>query len=115
MMNDRRSSEKHTFFAKNAKKPKTYLTHIFMKIKLNLQNFITKMISVKSSTNSESFKRFGCGRRIDLEIFHGYTHWSSPSFSSIVDGVGSCLSSSPTISLQAFSKKNIEKYDHILS
>ncbi len=46
------------FFAKNAKQPKKYLTHIFMKIKLNSLNLITKMINVKSSTNPESFSKF---------------------------------------------------------
>jgi hypothetical protein len=34
------------------------LTHIFMKIKLNSLNLITKMINVKSSTNPESFSKF---------------------------------------------------------
>ena len=44
-----------------------------MKIGLNPNKFIIKMISEKISTNSESFNGFGRGRRIDLATFHGYT------------------------------------------
>jgi hypothetical protein len=44
-----------------------------VKIELNLKNFITKMISAKFSRNPESLKGFERGRRIGLEIFHGYT------------------------------------------
>ena len=35
-----------------------------MKIQSNFKNFTIKMISAKSSTNSESFIRFGRGRRM---------------------------------------------------
>jgi hypothetical protein len=36
------------------------------------------MISVKISTNYESFNGFRGGRRIDLAISHGYTHMNIP-------------------------------------
>ncbi len=32
------------------------------------------MLSEKFSTNPESFKGFGRGRRVDLATSHGYTH-----------------------------------------
>jgi hypothetical protein len=35
------------------------------------------MINAKFSANPESFKGLGRGRRIGLEIFHGYTHIST--------------------------------------
>jgi hypothetical protein len=44
-----------------------------MKIESNLKNFISKMINAKFSTNPESLKGFERGRRIGLEISHGYT------------------------------------------
>ena len=45
-----------------------YFAYIFGKKRFILKKFITKMISEKSSTNSESFKKFGRGRRIDWRI-----------------------------------------------
>jgi hypothetical protein len=45
-----------------------------VKIESNLKKKITKMLSEKFSTNPESFKGFGRGRRVDLATSHGYTH-----------------------------------------
>ena len=50
------------------------MTSIFVKIESNLKKKITKMLSEKFSTNPESFKGFGRGRRVDLATSHGYTH-----------------------------------------
>jgi hypothetical protein len=59
------------FFAK--KKPKKYLTSIFIKVGLSWETFITKMINTKNSTNPESFNGFRRGRRIDLAKSHANT------------------------------------------
>ncbi len=56
-----------------AKKSKKYSTCISMKTGSKSEKFITKMISVKSSTNPESFIGFGRGHRMDLARSHGYT------------------------------------------
>ncbi len=61
-------------FAKTSEK---YVTYISIKIGSISERFITKMISTKNSTNPERFKGFGVGRRIDLEISHGYTQYHS--------------------------------------
>ncbi len=55
--------------AKICEKVRKYLIHIRMKLQSNSKNKITKMISEKFSTNSESFIKFGRGRRI---------HWQLP-------------------------------------
>jgi predicted DNA-binding ArsR family transcriptional regulator len=44
------------------------LTSIFVKIESNLKKKITKMLSEKFSTNPESFKGFGRGRRIGWRL-----------------------------------------------
>ncbi len=73
-MNYHRFFEKSAFFfKKNAKKPKKYLTSIFIKIHLSWEKFITKMISAKNYINSESFNGFGRGRQINMAISHGFT------------------------------------------
>jgi hypothetical protein len=64
----------HFHFLQEMKTYFQYLTCIFVKIESKLKNFITKMLSAKFSTNSESFKGFGRGSRIDLAISHGYTY-----------------------------------------
>jgi hypothetical protein len=75
MMYYHRLFEKNAFYSlqKNAKKSKKYLTYISTKMGLISKNFFTKMISTKSSTNPESFIKFGRGRRVDLATSHGYT------------------------------------------
>lgn len=54
--------EYYRFFDENAfffpKKPKMYLSYIFMKTGLSPKQLITKMISAKKSTNPESFNGF---------------------------------------------------------
>ena len=50
-----------------------YFANIFAKKRFILKKFITKMISEKFSTNSESFKKFGRGRWIDLANSGGMT------------------------------------------
>jgi hypothetical protein len=79
MMIYHRLFEKNVFYflqkvQKSAEKSKKYFTYISIKIDSISKTFFTKMISVKSSTNSESFIKFGRGRRVDLETSHGYTH-----------------------------------------
>jgi hypothetical protein len=79
MMNYHRLFEKNVFYflqkvQKSAEKSKKYFTYISIKIDSISKTFSTKMISVKSSTNPESFSKFGSGRRVDLETSHGYTH-----------------------------------------
>ncbi len=81
MMNYHRLFEKNVFYflqkvQKKCKKSKKYFTHISIKIDSISKTFITKMISVKSSTKPESFIKFGRGRRVDLATSHGYTHIS---------------------------------------
>jgi hypothetical protein len=59
------------FFAKSVKKckkSKKYFTGISIKIGSISETFITKMISVKSSTNPESFVKCGRGRRIGWRL-----------------------------------------------
>ena len=56
------------FLTKSQKMHYQYLTHISTKTGSNSKHFITKMISTKSSTNPESFIRFGRGRRIDWRL-----------------------------------------------
>ncbi len=45
-----------------------------MKTESNSQEFVTKKISTKNSTNPESFKGFRHGRWINLLRSHGYSH-----------------------------------------
>ena len=62
-------SEKINFFLlKNLKVHFLYFAYIFAKKRFILKKFITKMISEKSSTNPESFNKFGRGRRIHWRI-----------------------------------------------
>ncbi len=56
------------FFAKSAEKLKKYFTYTSIKIDAISKTFITKMISTKSSTNPESFIKFGRGRRIGWRL-----------------------------------------------
>ena len=49
------------------------IVNISMKTQANPNKSITKILSLKSSTNGESFTGFGGGHRIDLAISHGYT------------------------------------------
>jgi hypothetical protein len=82
MMNYHRLFEKNVFYflqkvQKKCKKSKKYFTCISIKIGSISETFFTKMISTKSSTNRESFIKFGRGRRIDLATSHGYTHMFS--------------------------------------
>jgi hypothetical protein len=79
MMNYHRLFEKNVFYflqkvQKSAEKSKKYFSYISIKIGSISKTFFTKMISVKSSTNPESFIKFGRGRRVDLATSHGYTH-----------------------------------------
>ena len=54
-----------------------YFAYIFAKKRFILKKFITKMISEKFSTNSESFNKFGRGRQIDLANSDGMTHMTT--------------------------------------
>jgi hypothetical protein len=72
-MNYHRLFEKNVFlfFAKSAKKckkSKRYFTCISIKIDSISKTFFTEMISTKSSTNPESFIKFGRGRRIGWRL-----------------------------------------------
>ena len=54
------------FLLKKLKVRFLYFAYIFAKKRFILKKFITKMISEKFSTNSESINKFGRDRRIDL-------------------------------------------------
>jgi hypothetical protein len=78
-MNYHRFFEKNVFYflqkvQKSAEKSKKYFTCISIKIGSISETFITKMISVKISTNSESFNGFGGGRRKGWRFPMEYAH-----------------------------------------